>query len=59
MKIKIKEILVELSNELSKKIIDETKIQKLLAQTDIPPTQNPFELTHHVLKRLHRYQETS
>jgi len=53
------EILVELCHELSKPTQDETKIQKLLAQTDIPPTQNPFELTHQVLKRLHRYQESS
>ena len=53
------EILVELCNELSKQNRDESKIQKLLAQTDIPPTQNPFELTHQVLKRLHRYQESS
>ena len=53
------EILVELCHELSKQTLDEPKIQKLLAQTDIPPTENPFELTHHVLKRLHRYQESS
>lgn len=53
------EILVELCRELSKQNSDKTKIQKLLAQTDIPPTENPFELTHHVLKRLHRYQESS
>lgn len=53
------EILVELCNELSKQNSDEAKVQKLLAQTDIPPTENPFELTHQVLKRLHRYQESS
>ncbi len=58
MKLK-NDILIELCHELSKHTLDETKIQKLLAQTDIPPTENPFELTHHVLKRLHRYQESS
>ena len=55
---KEKTILLRLCDELGKKNVDPKKVKKLLSQTDIPPTEDPFELTNHILKRLHPYQET-
>lgn len=53
-----KSILLKLCDELSKKEIDKNKLEQLLAQTDIPRTDSPFELTNQILKRLYPYQES-
>jgi hypothetical protein len=54
-----KDILLKLCHELSQKKVDLTKVNELLEKTDIPQTNNPMELTNHILKRLHPYQENS
>jgi len=48
-----RDILLKLCDELSKKEVDTRKVNKLLKQTDILPTNNPFELANQLLKRLH------
>ncbi|MBI2026189.1 MAG: hypothetical protein HYS98_00010 [Deltaproteobacteria bacterium] len=54
---KKQEKLILLSEELAQKKPNTRKLQKLLKETGITQTNDPFIMTNEVLKRLHSYHE--
>jgi len=48
-----KDKLLYICNELAKNEIDTPKVKKLLDEVNIPYSDDPYELSNLVLKRLH------
>lgn len=55
----MKNVLLALCDELSKKSPNKKKIDRLLKQACIVPPEDPIQLTNEVLKKLHSYQDIS
>ncbi|HLB58984.1 MAG TPA: hypothetical protein VJL87_02730 [Bdellovibrionota bacterium] len=55
----MKKILLALCDELSKKKPDKKKISLLLEQAKISPSDDPYQITNEVLKKLHSYEDAS
>lgn len=55
----MKKVLLALCDELSKKKPDKQKVNRLLKEAKISPSEDPFALTNEVLKKLHTYDEVS
>ncbi|OGQ37109.1 MAG: hypothetical protein A3F16_01950 [Deltaproteobacteria bacterium RIFCSPHIGHO2_12_FULL_43_9] len=55
----MKDVLLALCDELSKKNPDKKRVNKLLKQAKIFPSDDPIQLTNEVLKKLHSYDDIS
>lgn len=55
----MKNILLALCDELSKKKPDQRKVDALLLLAKMSPSDDPIQLTNEVLKKLHTYEDAS
>lgn len=55
----MKNVLLALCDELSKKNPDKKKVDRLLKKAKILPMDDPIQLTNEVLKKLHSYDDVS